>query len=187
MLDPVTLFMVGAGVLAFREMNKKDYGVLTAARDERYRIAMENCFDPQLLFDEAKLFEEHGLKAQAAMLRRRGEWRGRPQEVKQAHEEIFKKGMRSENVQAILEIAAGFEGWTATRKAAALREHVRILQENLLRKVAEDALKARAKLEEQSAQENKVEQKDKPSGGMNGNAISQNEEKPSEASGTTEE
>ena len=35
MLDPLTLLMVGAGALVFREMNRKDYGVLTPSRDER--------------------------------------------------------------------------------------------------------------------------------------------------------
>lgn len=137
MIDPLTLFIIGAGAIAFREINKKDYGILTAERDERYRVAMSNCHDPGTLLAEAKLFEEHGLKAQAAMLKRRAEWRARPEEVKKAHEDVFQKAMRSTNIPAILEVAAGFEGWTATNKATALREHVRILQEDMLRKAAE--------------------------------------------------
>jgi hypothetical protein len=132
MFDPLTLFMVGAGALAVRELSRKDYGVLTAARDERYRNAMASCYDSQMLFQEAKLFAEHGLKAQAAMLKRRAEWRSRSDAVKKAHQEIFEKALTSENIQGILEVAAAFEGWTATKKAAILREHAGKLQEKML-------------------------------------------------------
>jgi hypothetical protein len=136
MFDPLTLLLVGAGALAFREMNKKDYGVLTAARDERYRVVMANCYDPQGLLTEAKLFADHGLAAQAAMLKRRAEWRARPDDVKKAHEDIFQKAMRSTNIPAILQVAASFEGWTATKKASALRQHVQKLQEEMLQQVS---------------------------------------------------
>lgn len=138
MIDPLTLFIVGAGALAFREMNKKDYGILTVERDERYRIAMSNCYDPQALLAEAKLFESYGLKAQAAMLKKRAEWRSRPEQLKKTHEEVFQKAMHSTNIPAILEIAAGFEQFTATKKAAALRDHARIVQEKIL----QDAVKS---------------------------------------------
>jgi hypothetical protein len=157
MIDPLTLFMVGAGALAFREMNKKDYGVLTAARDERYRVAMSNCHDPQTLLTEAKLFEEHGLKAQAIMLRRRAEWRSRSDDVKKSHEDIFLKAMRSTNIPAILEVAAAFEGWTATKKAAALREHARKVQEDMLQAAAAT-----------------LQSEEKPAAGTNGTSIPQN-------------
>lgn len=166
-VDPLTLFIVGAGALAFREMNKKDYGVLTAARDERYRVAMSNCYDPQALLAEAKLFSEHGLKAQAAMLKRRAEWRSRPDDVKKTHEDIFGKAMRSTNIAAILEVAAAFEGWTATKKAAALREHARVVQEKML----QDAAKS---LIPESAEEKQENQGSESFNGLNGTTISQN-------------
>lgn len=137
MIDPLTLFMIGAGALAFREMNRKDYGVLTAARDERYRNAMEHCHDSQTLLQEAKLFAEHGLKAQAAMLKRRAEWRSRSEPIRKQHEAIYQKAMASTNIQAILEVAAAFEGWTATKKASALRERAQKLHEEVLRRVDE--------------------------------------------------
>ncbi len=140
MIDPLTLFIVGAGALAFREMNKKDYGVLTAARDERYRVAMSSCNDPSVLLAEAKLFADHGLKAQAAMLKRRAEWRSRPEEVKKTHEDIYTKAMQSTNIAAILEVAAAFEGWTATKKASALREHARLIQEKMLQDAAKSLI-----------------------------------------------
>jgi len=129
MIDPLTLVLVGAGVLTFREMNRKDYGVLTPSRDERYRNAMEHCYQPDMLLEEARLFGEYGLKAQAAMLKRRAEWRARPAELKTAHEEIYQKAISSKNIPAILEVAQAFEGWTATKKASNLRDHVRELQE----------------------------------------------------------
>jgi|SRR5271165_2176010 len=139
MLDPLTLLMVGAGALVFREMNRKDYGVLTPSRDERYRNVMEYCHQPELLLEEANLFNEYGLKAQAAMLKRRAEWRARPPELKQTHEEIYQKALASENIQAILEVAFAFEGWTATKKAANLRHHVQTIQENMLKKAIEES------------------------------------------------
>lgn len=167
MIDPLTLFIVGAGALAFREMNKKDYGVLTASRDERYRVAMSNCSDPQALLTEAKLFAEYGLKAQAAMLKRRAEWRSRPDDVKKTHEDIFAKAMRSVNIPAILEVAAAFEGWTATRKAAALREHARKVQENILQEAAMSITLPKEPIEE-PVEANEEKQPPEPSNGLNG-------------------
>lgn len=131
-MDPLTFVIVGVGALTLREMNRKDYGVLTPSRDERYRNMMEYCHQPEMLIEEAKLFHEYGLKAQSSMLRRRAEWRARPSELKEAHEEIYQKALKSENIPAILEVAAAFEGWTATKKAATLRERVRVLQEKAL-------------------------------------------------------
>lgn len=142
LFDPLTLFMVGAGALAFREMNRKDYAVLTPARDERYRNAMEHCHDPSALLTEAKLFADYGLAAQAALLKRRAEWRGRTDEVKKVHEDTYQKALRSTNVAAILNVAAAFEGWTATKKAAVLRDKARILQQGILQKAAKEAVEA---------------------------------------------
>jgi len=156
MIDPLTLFIVGAGALAFREINKKDYGILTAERDERYRIAMSNCYDPQVLLAEAKLFGDYGLKAQAVMLKRRSEWRSRPEELKRTHEDVFQKAMRSTNIPAILEVAAAFEQWTATKKAAALREHARVVQEKML----QDAIKPpEVQSDENTTEDSSVEAK----------------------------
>lgn len=136
MFDPLTLLLVGGGALAWKELSKKDFGVLTPSRDERYRNAMEHCHQPELLLQEAKLFAEHGLKAQAAMLKRRAEWRARPKAVQDEHEAVFQKALASKNIPAILSVAEGFEGWTATKKAAALREHVEKLQEEAIQEAA---------------------------------------------------
>jgi hypothetical protein len=141
-MDPLTLLIGGVGILVFKEMNRKDYGVLTPSRDERYRNAMESCHQPDMLLEEAKLFSEYGLKAQAAMLKRRAEWRARPAELKKTHEEIYQKALTSENIPAILEIAFAFEGWTATKKASNLREHVRELQEKEFEQAAREAQEA---------------------------------------------
>jgi hypothetical protein len=142
MIDPLTVILIGAGVLTFREMNRKDYGVLTPSRDERYRNAMEYCHQPDQLLEEAKLFHEYGLKAQAAMLKRRAEWRSRPDELKKEHEAIYKKAMESDKIPAILAVAEAFEGWTATKKAANLRERVSVLQEKSLQEAAQRASEA---------------------------------------------
>ncbi|VVB55243.1 Uncharacterised protein [uncultured archaeon] len=145
MIDPLSLLMIGGGILAWREMNRKDYGILTPSRDERYRNAMEYCHQPELLMQEAKLFDEFGLKAQAAMLKRRAEWRGRSAEEKQAHEEVYQKALHSSKIPAILAVADAFEGWTATKKASNLREHVRVLQEASLQEAAQNAAEAAKK------------------------------------------
>lgn len=136
MFDPLTLLLVSGGALAWKELSKKDYGVLTPSRDERYRNAMEHCHQPELLMQEAKLFNEHGLKAQAAMLKRRAEWRARPAALQEEHEAIYQKALNSKNIPAILATAEGFEGWTATKKAATLREHVAKLQEETIQEAA---------------------------------------------------
>lgn len=142
MIDPFTIMLIGAGLLTWREINRKDYGVLTPSRDEHYRNIMEFCHEPEKLMEAAKLFYEHGLKAQAAMLKRRAEWRSRPDEVKKEHEAIYKKAIESKNIPAILSVAQAFEDWTATKKAANLREHVRVLQEESLQESARQAVEA---------------------------------------------
>jgi len=142
MLDPLTLLGIGAGVLVWKEMNKKDFGVLTPSRDERYRNVMEYCHQPELLLEEAKLFAEYGLKAQAVMLKRRAEWRARPPELKTAHEEIYQKALKSKNIPAILEVASAFESWTATKKASNLREHVHNIEESMMQEVTRKAAEA---------------------------------------------
>lgn len=139
MFDPLTMLMFGAGALVFREMNRKDYGVLTPSRDERYRNVMEYCYQPELLFEEARLFNEYGLKTQAGMLKRRGEWRARPPHVKQVHEEVYQKALKSANIPAIMRVAVGFEGWTATKKASNLREHAKTVQETMIQEAAQRA------------------------------------------------
>ncbi|HEX6826565.1 MAG TPA: hypothetical protein VF077_09655 [Nitrospiraceae bacterium] len=136
MFDPFTILLVGGGALVWKELGKKDYGELTPSRDERYRMAMEHCHQPELLLQEAKLFEEHGLKPQAAMLKRRADWRARPKALQDEHEAIFQKALASKNIPAILGVAEAFEGWTATKKAAALREHVDKLHETAIQESA---------------------------------------------------
>jgi hypothetical protein len=145
MFDPLTLLMFGAGAVVFREINRKDYGVLTPSRDERYRNVMEHCYEPTMLLEEAKLFNDYGLKAQARMLTRRSEWRSRPESLKKAHEDIYQRALVSTNIPGILEVAAAFEGWTATKKAANLRERVRVLQETSLQEATQRAAEAVSK------------------------------------------
>jgi hypothetical protein len=172
-MDPLTLLIGGVGILVFKEMNRKDYGVLTPSRDERYRNAMESCYQPDMLLEEAKLFSEYGLKAQAAMLKRRAEWRARPTELKKTHEEIYQKALTSENIPAILEIAFAFEGWTATKKASNLREHVRELQEKELEQAAREAQEAAEAIEDaavaREVEETSVKPKKKKSNGAASN------------------
>lgn len=138
-MEPLTILAVGGAFLAFREFNKREYGVLTPSRDERYRNAMEYMHDPAQLLAEAKLYAEYGLKTQAKMLKRRAEWRSRSEELKQQHEEIYQKALKSKNIPAILQVADAFQGWTATKKASALHERVRELHEASVIEAAQKA------------------------------------------------
>lgn len=160
MLDPLTMVMVGAGALVFREMNRKDYGVLTPSRDERYRNMMEYCHQPELLFEEARVFNEYGLKTQAAMLKRRAEWRSRPEHVKKAHEAVYQKALASTNVPAIMRVAVSFEGWTATIKASRLREHAKSVQEAMIQQAAQKAAESVRKRNNSSSTESTKDNND---------------------------
>lgn len=136
-MDPLT---IGVGIalwLAFRKQGESQFGVLTPEREEVYKNALEHLKDPMRLMELAKEFQVTGLKAQAAILRKRAEWRGRTDQQRESHEAIFKKAMQSENIQAILHVAQAFEDMTATVKAAQLRERVT----NLVRERQEQASK----------------------------------------------
>lgn len=128
MFDPIT---IGVGALiwmAFKKQSSTAFGVLTPEREEVYKNAMEYLQDPVKLRDLAANFEKEGLKAQAHWMRKRAEWRARPDEVKAKHNAIFEKALESENIQAILDVAKIFESLTATIKAAQLRERAKSLK-----------------------------------------------------------
>jgi hypothetical protein len=114
--------------MAFKKQSSTAFGVLTPEREEVYKNAMEYLQDPVKLRDLAANFEKEGLKAQAHWMRKRAEWRARPDEVKAKHNAIFEKALESENIQAILDVAKIFESLTATIKAAQLRERAKSLK-----------------------------------------------------------
>jgi len=139
-MDPLSIGIGLALWLAFRKQGESQFGVLTPEREEVYKNALEHLKDPMRLVELAKEFHVTGLKAQAAMLRKRAEWRGRTDQQREAHEAIFEKAMNSTNVQAILHVAQAVEGMTATIKAARLRDRVK----TLIREKQEKAAKATA-------------------------------------------
>jgi hypothetical protein len=139
-MDPLTVLIIAGSALTYREMNRKDYGILTPSREERYRNAMEFCYDPDLLREEARIFNEYGLKAQAALLTRRAEWRARSTETKKAHDEVYQKALTSTNIEGILRVAQAFEGWTATKKAQALRARAEELRNEGMRETVASAV-----------------------------------------------
>lgn len=130
MFDPVTIGVAAMIWMAFKKQSSTQFGVLTSEREEVYRNAMEHLQDPRKLLQLAKDFEKEGLKAEAHWMRKRAEWRSRPEEVKAKHDEIFDKALDSENVSAILEVAKAFELMTATIKARQLRQRAKSLQES---------------------------------------------------------
>jgi hypothetical protein len=159
MLDPTTIGIGVAIWLAFRNQGNSQFGVLTTERDEVYRNALEFLHDPLKLEELANTYQKEGLKVQAAMLRKRAEWRGRSEALRAQHEAIFAKAMQSTNVHGILAVAEAFEKMTATAKAKELRERAKALYE------ANEAPKAEpAKAEATAVQESTVVPKAKANG-----------------------
>jgi hypothetical protein len=142
-MDPLTIAVGLAVWLAFRKHGESQFGVLTPEREEVYNNALEHLQDPLRLAELAREFQTTGLKIQAAMLRKRAEWRARSEPIKQKHEAIFEKAMQSQNIQAILAVAQAFEDMTATAKALRLREHVRVLQQEMQKHIAKAAQEAK--------------------------------------------
>jgi hypothetical protein len=144
--DPIS---IGVGVLvwlAFKKQGGTNFGKMTAEREDLFRNAMAHCADPAKLGFLADEFKKEGLKAEAYALKKRSEWRGRTEDVRKAHSDIFEKAIKSENALAILSVAAAFEDMTATVKAKQLRDRAQALNEQALKKQAElDAEAAKAK------------------------------------------
>jgi hypothetical protein len=133
MFDPLT---IGVGVLvwlAFKKQSGTQFGAVTPERAELYENAMAYCADPEKLKTLARAFEKEGLKAQAAVLKKRAEWRARSAEVRAEHARIFDSAMKSDKVDVILTIAACFEDLTATKKAAELRKRAQVVNEEKLK------------------------------------------------------
>ncbi len=128
MFDPLT---IGTGLVIWKLLQRSTgpgFGTMTPQRDEIFKNALEHLQDPEKLKSLADAFEREGLKAQAAILKRRSEWRARDEKTKASHEEIFQKALKSKNVAAILEVALAFESMTATLKAKQLRDHAEKLK-----------------------------------------------------------
>jgi len=129
---PIDPFTIGVGALlylAFKKAPKSEFGVLTPTAEEVYRNAMEFIQDPAKLQEVAAEFQKQGLKAQAFALRKRAEWRGRSKEVREKHKQIIDAALKSDKVDAILEVASIFEGLTATLVAERLRKHAKEVRE----------------------------------------------------------
>lgn len=144
--DPIT---IGVGALigaAFRKQSDSSaqHGVNTPERELVFKNAMEFAEVPRLL-EVAKLFEKDGLKAQAYFLRKRAEWRSRSAETKAKHDAVFTQAMNSDKIDGILGVAKLFEEYTATIKAAQLRERAKSLNELRLKKEAEAKAATEAK------------------------------------------
>lgn len=128
MFDVLTVGVIGALVLSARKQHVSKHGIMTAERQEMFNSAMENLADAEKLRKLAKVFDEHGLKVQGNLLRRRATWRSRKTELRDQHDTIFEKAMASTNVPGILKVAASFEAMTATHRAQMLRDHAQRLQ-----------------------------------------------------------
>jgi len=147
MIDPLTLGIGAVLWLALRKQSKTSYGVMTQERAEIYNNALQFLHDPLRLRALADEFQREGLKIEAAMLRKRGEWRGRDPGQRAAHDEIFTKALASTNPQAILSVALAFEQLTATQKANTLRERAKALMSEERAKVVTEKSAEKARHE----------------------------------------
>ena len=137
MFDPLTLGVGALLFLAFKKQSGTKFGAVTPEREELYQNAMAYCQDPEKLRELARDFEREGLKTYAGAMRKRADWRARSPETRATHAEIFDRALKSENVPAILEVAALFEAFTATKKAEQLRAHAQAVNEAKLQATPE--------------------------------------------------
>lgn len=142
MFDPMTVGLGLVAFLLFKNKGETNFGALTPEREEVFRNAMEHLLDTRKMLALADAFQRDGLKVQAYLLRKRAEWRSRPDALRKEHETIFHRAMASTNLSAIAQIADVFEAQTATGMATALRQRIQYLQDQALAKAREDATKA---------------------------------------------
>lgn len=101
---------------------------LTAERELVYQQALKDVRDPDKLRSLADAYEKEGLKAQAAMLRKRATLRALPEEVKTARRDALRKGLQSADPLAVDKLAQAFEDQGATGAGLALRKYAQGLR-----------------------------------------------------------
>ena len=124
---PLAIGVLGLGAYAASkrradaQSRKAGEGGLTPERAIVYETALKSCKDAPKLRELAKTFRAEGLEPHAVMLEKRANLRDLPPASKAARREAFKKGMTSQNPQAIANLADAFDHEGATGAADHLR------------------------------------------------------------------
>ncbi len=118
------LVLTGGAYVAktIRDRKSKVSPQVEAERNAVYDAAINNIKNPDQLRKLAAAFSEAGLDVQAKALCLRADNAEAPPEVKEQRKEIFRQGMESTNITAILNLANAFESQGAPAAAKALRD-----------------------------------------------------------------
>src|SRR6266702_8869066 len=108
-----------AGYFGHREYKK--YKAYTPERKEVFKRMMNSPTDPVTLRAAASTFEKDGLTKQADTLRKRAALREAPGTLKAARQQVFKKAMKSQDPDAIEQVAKAHEAVGAVGAAESLR------------------------------------------------------------------
>jgi len=123
---PVPAIVIGIAVIAaFRK--PKDKG-MTPERKVVYETALRELKDPIGLRKLADTFDQHGLKTEADILRKRAKLRELPKQTKLDRRAAFRKGMASKNPDAVEGLAKAFYSEGCAAASAKLFEYAKGLR-----------------------------------------------------------
>jgi hypothetical protein len=154
--------LLGIGVLVWKKLGQGHEW--TPEHEEMYAAALEDLKGEAgvaKLREIAAQCEKNGHHVKAFALRRRADLRDTPAKVKKERHEVFRRAMRSTNIEAMLKVAAGFESITATQAASEIRQRVEWLQAQQDR-VVPDAPEAQAPPPAEPTQEVRVAEQAPP-------------------------
>lgn len=123
-LLPIVVVCLGAA--AYHKTTSKKgpgKGVLTPERQHYFETAIKDLKDPEKLRNLAKTFREQGLPMHADMLEKRANLRAIPEAKKKERRAIFKRAMKSTDINAIRNLANAYEREGCTGAAKELRDY----------------------------------------------------------------
>jgi hypothetical protein len=126
-LLPIGVALLGGGTWFVVSKRKKAAG-MTAERKLIFDQLLNSAQDPALVREMADVFEKHGLKDQAELLRKRAKLSELPQAKKDEYKQIFRDAMADKDPKAVEAVATAFEKQGATGNAQALRTYAQSLR-----------------------------------------------------------
>lgn len=123
-LVPIAILAL-TGVAAFVQYNRKDKSRgMTANEFKIFEALMNSTDDPAKLRIMSRAFEAEGFKEEAQLLLKRASLRELPAEEKAKRKEIFRKALRSDNIDALKLYADGLHEEGATGAEQAIRKRI---------------------------------------------------------------
>jgi hypothetical protein len=123
-LLPIVVVCLGAAAYHKTTRNKgPGKGVLTPERQHFFESAIKDCKDPEKLRILAKTYREQGLTMHADMLEKRANLRAIPDDKKKERRAIFKRAMKSTDINAVRNLANAYEREGCTGAAKELRDY----------------------------------------------------------------